>query len=108
MAVVWATFQTNVFQPLWVALFWFGSRSAQRRTHTLETGSSPRGYLPPVLTREAIIGDQLRARGGCRAVAAAEREEYNLKAFKDFHLKNGSRQGQNLALTVLVVPCLVE
>jgi len=36
--------------------------------------------------------------------AALEREQNNLKGFKDFHLKNGSSQGQNLALPVLCVP----
>ena len=35
---------------------------------------------------------------------AAEREENNLKQFKDFCLKNGSSQGQNLTLTVLFIP----
>ena len=29
---------------------------------------------------------------------------YNLKLFKDFRTENGSNQGQNLALTVLIVP----
>jgi len=28
----------------------------------------------------------------------------NLKSFKDLRTKNGSSQGQNLALTVLIVP----
>jgi len=35
---------------------------------------------------------------------AAEREGNNLKGFKDFCLKNGSSQDQNLALTLLFVP----
>ena len=37
-----------------------------------------------------------------------ERERNNLHGFQDFGLENGSSQGQNLALTVLLVPGLLE
>ena len=42
------------------------------------------------------------------SVAATERTCNNFKGFKDFHLKNGSSQGQNLALTALLVPKSLE
>ena len=35
---------------------------------------------------------------------ASEREGNILKGFNDFHLKYGPRQGQNLALAVVLVP----
>jgi hypothetical protein len=37
-----------------------------------------------------------------------EQGENNLKGFQDFHLNNGSRKGENLALTVLHVPSLLD
>jgi len=40
--------------------------------------------------------------------AAAEREGNNLKYSKDVCLKNGSSQGQNLALTVVFVPISLD
>ena len=42
------------------------------------------------------------------ASPAPERRGDNLKGFKGFHLKNGSSQGQDLALTVLYVPCSLD
>ena len=41
-------------------------------------------------------------------IAAVEREGDTLNGFKDFHLENGSKQGQNLALTGFCVPCSLE
>ena len=38
-------------------------------------------------------------------IAAAERGDNNSKYFKDVRSENGSSQGQNLASTVLYVPC---
>ena len=40
--------------------------------------------------------------------AAAEREGNTLKSFKDVCLEHGSSQGQNLALTVLCVPNVLD
>ena len=40
--------------------------------------------------------------------ADAEREGSNLKIGKDFYMKDGSSQGQNLALTGLFVPSLLD
>ena len=39
---------------------------------------------------------------------ASERRGNNSKVFKDFSLKNGSSQGQSLALAVLYVPSLLD
>ena len=36
--------------------------------------------------------------------SATERGGNNLTGFKDFHLENGSSQGQNLALSAVCVP----
>jgi len=41
-------------------------------------------------------------------LAASEREGDNSKGLNDFRLKNGSSQGQNLALTVFYVPSSLE
>ena len=38
----------------------------------------------------------------------AEQEKNNLNRFTDFRTKNGSSQGQNLALTVLVIPSSLD
>ena len=40
--------------------------------------------------------------------SAAERGGNNYKGFKDFHLRNGSSQGQNIALAVLIVPNSID
>ena len=54
-----------------------------------------------------------RQRLCCRLVgagdscAAVERGGNNLNSFADFCTENGSNRGQNLALTVLYVPCLL-
>ena len=39
---------------------------------------------------------------------AVERRGNTIKECEDFRTQNGSRQGQNLALTVLVVPSSLE
>ena len=43
-----------------------------------------------------------------RSRSAAERKQINFRGLKDFYLKHGSSQGQNLALTVLCVPNLPD
>ena len=40
--------------------------------------------------------------------AAADREGNSIKRFEEICLKNGSSQGQNLALAVLLVPKLLD
>ena len=59
--------------------------------------SHPRSPLPP----EA---GPSRTRSSHFTPSAVERGRDNLPGFDDFHLKNGSSQGQNLALIVLYVP----
>jgi len=52
-------------------------------------------------SRSAIGDSSLRE-------AATERNGNNLKGMKDFYLKNGSRQGQNLVLAILCVPNFLD
>ena len=40
--------------------------------------------------------------------SAAHRKGNNLQPFKDFNQKDGSSQGQNLALTVVLVPSSLD
>jgi len=54
-------------------------------------------YPESFITKYTSVRRQVRGGG----LSAVERGKNNLNGVKDFHLKNGSSQGQNLALTVL-------